>query len=115
MQSIRTNIWVLAFSLLYAALACYLIWVDLSYFVLAPIGILGIYFAIFRTEYTFLALGFLTPLSINIEEYTEGFGLYLPTEPLLFGLMILLLMMEARKSIIPKEVRTPFNWHNTHC
>lgn len=111
MQSIRTNIWVLAFSLLYAALACYLIWVDLSYFVLAPIGILGIYFAIYRTEYTFLALGFLTPLSINIEEYTEGFGLYLPTEPLLFGLMVLLLMMEARKSVIPKYVwRNPIVW-----
>lgn len=97
----------LTFSVLYVALACYLIWVDLSYFVLAPIGILGLYFAIYQTEYTFLGLGFLTPLSINIEEYSDGFGLYLPTEPLLFGLMVLLLMMHLRKTLIPKYV-----WYN---
>jgi O-antigen ligase len=96
---------------LYAALACYLIWVDLSYFVLAPIGVLGIYFAVYQTEYTFLGLGFLTPLSINIEEYSEGFGLYLPTEPLLFGLMILLLLMQFQKPIIPRYVwRHPIVW-----
>ena len=96
---------------MYAALACYLIWVDLSYLVLAPIGLLGIYFAIFQTEYTFLALAFLTPLSINIEEYTDSFGLYLPTEPLLFGLMVLLLMQHFRKPLIPKYVwRNPIVW-----
>lgn len=111
MQSIREHKWVLGFGLLYAALACYLIWVDLSYFVLAPIGLLGIYFAIFQTEYTFLALAFLTPLSINIEEYTDSFGLYLPTEPLLFGLMILLLLQHFRKPLIPKYVwQNPIVW-----
>lgn len=111
MQSIREHKWVLGFGLLYAALACYLIWVDLSYLVLAPIGLLGIYFAIFQTEYTFLALAFLTPLSINIEEYTDSFGLYLPTEPLLFGLMVLLLMQHFRKPLIPKYVwRNPIVW-----
>lgn len=111
MQSLRTNIWVIAFSIFYAALAGYLIWVDQSYFVLAPIGLLGVYFAVYRTEFTFLALGFLAPLSINIEEYADGFGLYIPTEPLLFGLMILLLMMEFRKAIIPKYVwRHPIVW-----
>ena len=111
MQALRSNKWVLAFSVLYAAMACYLIWVDLSYFVLAPVGLLGIYFAVYQTEYTFLGLGFLTPLSINIEEYTDSFGLYLPTEPLLFGLMILLLLMQFRKPIIPKYVwRNPIVW-----
>ncbi len=111
MQSLSANKWVIAFSILYAAMACYLIWVDLSYFVLAPIGILGVYFAIYQTEYTFLGLGFLTPLSVNIEEYAEGFGLFLPTEPLLFGLMLLLLMMHFRKSLIPTYVwRNPIIW-----
>lgn len=101
----------IAFSVLYVALSCYLIWVDLSYFVLAPIGILGIYFAIFQTEYTFLGLGFLAPLSVNIEEYSDGFGLFLPTEPLLFGLMVLLLMMHFKQSLIPKYVwGNPIVW-----
>ena len=97
--------------MLYAAISSYLIWVDLAYLVLAPIGLMGIYYAIYQTEYTFLALGFLTPLSINIEEYTDSFGLFLPTEPLLFGLMILLLMQHFRKHLIPTYVwRNPIVW-----
>ena len=111
MQAVRENKWVLAFGVLYAVLASYLIWVDLAYLVLAPIGLLGIYYAIYQTEYTFLALGFLTPLSINIEEYTESFGLFLPSEPLLFGLMILLLMQHFRKRLIPHYVwKNPIVW-----
>ena len=86
----KENKIIIGFSLLYIALSVYLIWVDLTYLVLAPIGLLAIYFAIFYTEKTFLAIAFLTPLSINIEEYTDSFGLYLPTEPLLFGLMHLI-------------------------
>jgi O-antigen ligase len=65
---------------------------------------MAVYFAIYYTEYTFLGLAFLTPLSINIEEYTEGFGLFLPTEPILFGLMLLLLMQQFRKDMIPRHV-----------
>lgn len=111
MAIVREYKWVLGFSLLFALLACYLIWTDLSYLALAPIGLLGIYFAVFRTEYTLLALGFLTPLSINIEEYSDSFGLYLPTEPLLFGLMVLLLMQHAQKELIPRYVwRNPIVW-----
>lgn len=107
MQAIKDHKWVLAFGLLYAALSSYLIWVDLSYLVLAPVGLLGMYYAIYQTEYTFLALAFLTPLSINIEEYTDSFGLYIPTEPLLFGLMVLLVLQHARKELIPRYV-----WHH---
>ena len=111
MQTIWDHKWVLGFGLLYAALSSYLIWIDLSYFVLAPVGLLAMYFAIYQTEYTFLALAFLTPLSINIEEYTESIGLYLPTEPLLFGLMVLLLLQHARRRLIPSYVwRNPIVW-----
>src|SRR3990167_11209603 len=43
----------------------------------------------------------MTPLSVNIEEYTDGFGLFLPTEPLLFGTMILLVMQSLYSRIFP--------------
>lgn len=111
MQAIGKNKWVLGFSLLFVALSCLLILRDQAIFTLAPVGLMAVFFAIYFTEYTFLALAFLTPLSINIEEYTEGFGLYLPTEPLLFGLMILLVMMHLRQSLIPKYVwQNPIVW-----
>lgn len=111
MQELKENKIIIGFSILYIALSVYLIWVDLTYLVLAPIGLLAIYFAIFYTEYTYLALAFLTPLSINIEEYTDSFGLYIPTEPLLFGLMLLLLFQHVQKNIIDKEVwKNPIIW-----
>lgn len=74
---------------------------------LAPVGLMAIYFAIFYTEKMYLSIAFLTPLSINIEEYTDSFGLYIPTEPLLFGLMLLLTFQHLQKSLVDPKVW----WH----
>ena len=68
----------------------------LEYLGLFPLLLLFIYLAIFETEKFFLSIAFLTPLSVNIEEYTDSLGLFLPTEPLLFGLMILFLFLQIR-------------------
>ena len=68
----------------------------LEYLGFFPIALLFIYLAIFETEKFFLSIAFLTPLSVNIEEYTDSFGLFLPTEPLLFGLMIFFLFLQIR-------------------
>lgn len=111
MQTLKQNSLVLSLSILYVALCAYLLWNDQAILSLASVGLLAVFFAIYYTEYTFLAIGFLTPLSVNIEEYIEGFGLYVPTEPLLFGLMILLLFQQLRKNQIDKEVwRNPIIW-----
>lgn len=108
MHYLKQHKLILGFGLLYVMLSVYLIWIDQTYFTLAPIGLLAVYFAVYYTEKSFLALAFLTPLSINIEEYTESFGLYIPTEPLLFGMLILFLMQSLQKNIVPKYV-----WRNT--
>ena len=71
---------------------------------LIPVGLLAIYFAIFQTDKLFLSLAFLTPLSFNIEEYTSSFGLFVPTEPLLFGMMILLSALETRSLASSPEI-----------
>ena len=111
MQELKDNKIIIGFSLICIALSGYLVWTDLTFLVLAPIGLLAIYFAIFYTEYMYLGIAFLTPLSINIEEFTESFGLYVPTEPLLFGLMILLLMQQTQKNLIDKDVwKNPIIW-----
>lgn len=78
---------------------------------LIPVALLAIYFAIFQTEKLFLSLAFLTPLSINIEEYTSSFGLFVPTEPLLFGLMLLLGAFQIKKAFVPIEIWcSPLLW-----
>ncbi len=111
MQTIKKNSLIYVLSLLYIILSGYLIWNQQAIFTLFPIALLAIYLAIYYTEYTFLALAFLTPLSINIEEYTQSFGLFIPTEPILFGLMIFLLMQQTQKNLIPKELwSNPIVW-----
>ena len=84
---------------------------DPTVYSLIPVGLLAIYYAIFQTEKLFLSLAFLTPLSINIEEYTSSFGLFVPTEPLLFGLMILLSAFQIKKAFLPQYIwRSPLIW-----
>ena len=84
---------------------------DPNIYSLIPVGLLAIYFAIFETEKLFLSLAFLTPLSINIEEYTSSFGLFLPTEPLLFGLMLFLSALQIKKAFLPVQIwRSPLIW-----
>lgn len=104
MQYIRQNSSYLLIGLAYILLSVYFTWQDQAYFALFPIGLLVIYFAIYFTEWTFLSLAFFTPISINIEEYTDSIGLFLPTEPMLFGFLILFLFIQLRKPILQQEV-----------
>ncbi len=75
-------------------------YLDLMYLLSIPIILAVLYVAIYYTESLFLAIVFFTPLSINIEEYTDQFGLFVPTEPLLFGLMLLLVFYELKTNLI---------------
>jgi hypothetical protein len=107
----KKNAFLFLFGVLYILLSLYFIWVDQAYLTLFPIGLLAIYFAVYYTEFTFLSIAFLTPLSINIEEYTDSFGLFVPTEPLLFGFLLFFLFLQIRKNILPKELwKNPIIW-----
>lgn len=111
MLFIRQNSGLLLWSLLYFVVAGYFIWEKQEYFALFPLGLVAIFAAIFYTEYSFLALAFFTPLSVNIEEYSDSFGLFIPTEPLLFGMMLLVLLQSCYKRVIHKDVwKSPIVW-----
>lgn len=111
MQFIQRNSFFLLAGIAYIFLSVYLTWQDQAYLALFPLGLLAIYFAVYYSESTFLSLAFLTPVSVNIEEYTNSFGLFIPTEPILFGLMLLFLMIQIRKPIIQPEIwKNPIVW-----
>ncbi len=107
MQAIRSHTFIVLASLAYILLLCYLVWIDQAYFALAPVGLLAMYCAVAYTQWTYLALALFTPLSVNIEEYTDSFGLFIPTEPILFGLLILLLLRHIQDRAFEKEI-----WHH---
>lgn len=111
MQFIRQNSIFLLIGIAYIVLTIVFTWQDQAYLSLFPFGLLAVFFAVYYTKWTFLSLAFLTPLSINIEEYTDSFGLFVPTEPLLFGFMVLFIFMQIRKPILDKEVwKNPIIW-----
>ena len=107
MRSIANATTPYVLAIVLAAIFAVFIWQDTSLLTLFPIGLLLVYFAIYQTEKVFISLAFLTPLSVNIEEFTQSFGLFLPTEPLLFGMMLLLVAMEIQSPFLKKEI-----WRN---
>lgn len=68
--------------------------------------------SVYRLDFIFFAIVFFTPLSINLEEMKlGGIGMYLPTEPLLFGVLILfMLKLISGRSIDYRIFRHPISY-----
>ena len=90
---------------MFFAVVVVLIYMDALPLLAFPLGLIAIYAALFHTNYAFLSLFFLTPLSFNIEEFTDSFGLFVPTEPLLFGFLLLLIWQSLLKKTFPIYLR----------
>ena len=91
-------------ALLIATLFGFFIWKDLYFLNLTPIGLMLLFFLLYQTEKLFLAIAFFTPLSINIEEISKSFGLFIPSEPLLFGLMLFLTAIQIKMPFLNPKI-----------
>lgn len=81
-----------------------------NYFLLAyPLAILVFLAAIYATDKVLLFVVFCTPLSLNLENLDiVDAGFYFPTEPLLFGIMVLYIMRVLAGDGISREfIRHP--------
>jgi putative inorganic carbon (hco3(-)) transporter len=108
MDSIKNYPIAIGLTCLFLAVLCVGVYFNFVYVAAIPLALIVIYLAIFYQEKTFLLIAFLTPLSVNLEEFTDGrIGLFLPTEPILFGLMLLTLMYQLQRPFIQREV-----WRN---
>lgn len=103
---------VITLGVIFLAINAYFMLNGNYYFNLVPLALLTVYGAVFYTEKIFLLVALLTPLSVNLEEFTSGkIGLFVPTEPLLFGLMLWVLMRHFYRSFLPKElIKSPIIW-----
>jgi putative inorganic carbon (HCO3(-)) transporter len=107
----KKNRYLILLGVLYVFLTLFFVWNEQAYLSILSFGLIAVFCGIYYTDQTFLAIAFLTPLSINIEEYTKGYGLYIPTEPILFGMMVFLLMINIKTQIFPAEIRkNPIIW-----
>lgn len=75
------------------------------YFALIPFALTLVFMAFFQLEKLMWFIVFTTPLSLNLEELAVGgIGMYLPTEPLMFGVMILYLLRLIQQTDLDKKL-----------
>ncbi len=80
---------------------------------LLPFALLIVYMALFKLDTLLLAVVFFTPLSLNITQIPGlslgqvGVGVALPTEPIMFGAMLLFILRLAHGGIDKKLLRHP--------
>ncbi len=104
MSWVKDNSWVFLLGILFIGANSYLFFQDNYYLTALPAVLIIAYLGIFHTNTAFLLTVLLTPLSVNLEEFTDGkIGLFVPTEPILFGLMILVVMRQIQTPYLDKQ------------
>ncbi len=90
MNHLLKSYWIYFFSFLFIAFNSLLVAYEFYYLAILPFVLAIIFMAFYRLEKLMWLVVFFTPLSLNLEELEiGGVGMYLPTEPLMFGIMIL--------------------------
>jgi len=70
-----------------------------------PFALVVMYIAFYHFDKLFIILVFFTPLSVNIEEFVGGdIGLFLPTEPILFGMLLLIIFNQVKHNRFEKSI-----------
>jgi putative inorganic carbon (hco3(-)) transporter len=102
----KSIIWVYIVSALFIALNAYYIANEKYVFSLIPLVLLIVLIAIFALDKLLLSIVFLTPLSLPLFELVKGldFNMSLPTEPLLFGVLILFIFKLLMDGSFDKKI-----------
>ena len=75
------------------------------YYNLIPAALFILYTAIFHLQYLVFFLAFCTPLAVSLKELgmTNGPNLSLPSEPIMFGIMLVYILVHFQKSVADKK------------
>src|SRR5687767_8883631 len=80
---------VMIFSTLFIVLNTYFIAKELYWFMVIPVVFLVVVTAFVALDILVLLIVFLTPFSVLLQQYDFGVAIAIPTEPLLFGVMLI--------------------------
>jgi O-antigen ligase len=102
----RKQFFILALVLIYLAIDLVFTAREIYYFNLIPVVLLIVILAFTRLDVLFFIIVFLTPLSIPLIEYfpSSSIDFYIPTEPLLFGVLIVFIFKLVREGIVDNRV-----------
>jgi len=81
-----------AISGLFILLNAYMVYRNIYYTLLIPLVLVILYIFFYRVDYVLLLITFFTPLAINITQFEFNVGVSLPTEPLMFGVLLLFIL-----------------------
>ncbi len=103
---LKKNIWVIAIVILYIVADMFLTFREIYYLNLLPVVLLIIVLALTRLDILFFIIIFCTPLSIPLIEYLRSspLDLYIPTEPILFGVMLLVIFKMVKRGDINRKI-----------
>lgn len=105
MKAILHNRWTYVISFLFVLGNAYLSYKGNLILNIIPFILVVAYIAFYHFDKLFLILVFSTPLSVNIEEFVGGdIGLFLPTEPILFGMLVLIFFNQLKKNRFEKAI-----------
>ena len=97
--------WLYISSAIFVVLMAFGIYNEFPYITLLPLALVVLWAAFYKLEYLFFTIVFFTPLSINIEELEIGsVSMYLPTEPLLFGILVLFIFKTLSGKSVDKKI-----------
>ena len=91
-------------SILFILINAVFTYFEFYYFNLIPAALLIVLLALFSLDKLILFVVFLTPLAINLQNLEGGLGLSLPTEPIIFGIMIIFILKQLHKNTMDSRV-----------
>ncbi len=101
----RKNIkWIYALSILFIMANAVCTYLEFYYLNLLPAILLIILLAFFALDKLILFVVFLTPLAVNFQHLEGGLGLSLPTEPIIFSIMVLFILKHLHKNSMDIKV-----------
>ncbi len=104
MSQIKNIKWIYTIIFAFILLNAICIYHEFYYLNLIPAVLLVIMLALFSLDKLILLVVFLTPLAINLQHLEGGLGLSLPTEPIIFGIMLIFLLKQLHQSTIERSV-----------
>ena len=101
----RYNLLLFVLSLLFIGLNGYFLFQGNYYVSFLPLALSVVYFSFYKTKELVFFIILCTPFSLNLEQLALGnIGFYLPTEPILFGLMILISIRALMRGTYDKKL-----------
>src|SRR5512147_3036554 len=89
----KYKVWVVyLLSFTYIAINAYLIYLNIWWSLMLPGFLVLLWLYFYRLDIILMLITLSTPVAINVIEYELGAGLSLPTEPLLFGVLVLFIL-----------------------